>query len=825
MDAVLYELLVGRLVEAGPATPEAETLILAACEGPEALAAALHGAEVPSTAASGRAATPVHAGGVYLASITVEGFRGIGERATLELTPYPSLTLVVGRNGSGKSSFAEALELLLTGTNRRWDSRSEIWREGWRNLHHSPTRISADLVIEGRRGRTMIARDWPPDARLGEGQTSVAAHGAGAAAPIEVREWESSLAAYRPFLPHNELGALWDEGPTRLHDALAAILGLEDVTALIRALGDERLRREQALRQVTTALGPLRAQLERVDDERATAWLTATAKKGRWDVDRLAALLGGGAEDGERGPAGAPGQLGALRELAALQCPDADRVADQARRLRDAARAVVAVEATDAGRARSTASLLAAAMEHVEKHGDAECPVCGTAGAVGERWREATRAEIDRLGRLAAAAEAAHAGAGRERHLAAALLGPMPAVVLRGGEVGVDTDELRASWASWLAVEPVATLDSLADHLETTITRLGAAVASLRAAAAARLTEREDAWRPAAEAARTWLAAAREVIDRSGSLAALKEAEGWVKAEEKRLRDERFAPVADAVQANWTTMRQDSSVVLGGLRLEGAQRSASRRVTLDVSIDGMPGQALGVMSQGELNALALSLFLPRASLPESPFRFIVIDDPVQAMDPNRIDGLARVVERAATTHQTIVFTHDERLPAAVRRLGIEATVIEVVRREGSSVELRENLDPVRRHIDDAFAVANADNLPVAARRVVPSFCRLALEAACTDVVIRRRLARGERLAEVEAELTRSQKLTTHLALALYDDARRGGDVTAGILNRWGDWAQSAYARSNRGAHGADEGDLVVLCRNTERLAQAISHLQ
>ena len=71
-----------------------------------------------------------------------------------------------------------------------------------------------------------------------------------------------------------------------------------------------------------------------------------------------------------------------------------------------------------------------------------------------------------------------------------------------------------------------------------------------------------------------------------------------------------------------------------------------RRVVLDVTVDGVEGAALGVMSQGELHSLALSLFVPRATLPESPFRFIVIDDPVQSMDPARVDGLARVLEGA-----------------------------------------------------------------------------------------------------------------------------------------------------------------------------------
>ncbi len=63
--------------------------------------------------------------GVYLGAITVAGFRGIGPATTLPLQPGPGLTLVVGRNGSGKSSFAEAAEVLLTGTSLRWEGRND----------------------------------------------------------------------------------------------------------------------------------------------------------------------------------------------------------------------------------------------------------------------------------------------------------------------------------------------------------------------------------------------------------------------------------------------------------------------------------------------------------------------------------------------------------------------------------------------------------------------------------------------------------------------------------------------------------------------------
>lgn len=69
------------------------------------------------------------------------------------MTPGPGLTVVCGRNGSGKSSFAEAFEVLLTGQIRRLDDRTAVWKSTWRCLHGGDSQVSAELLLEGTRGR------------------------------------------------------------------------------------------------------------------------------------------------------------------------------------------------------------------------------------------------------------------------------------------------------------------------------------------------------------------------------------------------------------------------------------------------------------------------------------------------------------------------------------------------------------------------------------------------------------------------------------------------------------------------------------------------
>ena len=176
MDPRLHRIIVDRLDGDAEVDDEVAYLVLAACEGPGPLAETLGGASGPATVAE-TAPEPVDPPAVYLRAITVEGFRGVGPACTLDLEPGPGLTLVIGRNGSGKSSFAEGLELCLTGSNRRWQERSAVWRDGWRNLHRpEDCSLVAHLSVNGVPGRVTATRRWAAGDPLDGGSLSITGH-------------------------------------------------------------------------------------------------------------------------------------------------------------------------------------------------------------------------------------------------------------------------------------------------------------------------------------------------------------------------------------------------------------------------------------------------------------------------------------------------------------------------------------------------------------------------------------------------------------------------------------------------------------------------
>lgn len=804
-DALL-ELLFDRIVAADLPDPIAD-LLLAAYEGDQALAALGHGEQPARPTASPETTVAAEPPGMFVRAIQVEGFRGISRAATLDLQPGPGLTLVAGRNGSGKSSFAEAAEFVLTGDNKRWSSRQgKIWRDGWRNLHHArgTSRIAVDLVLAKDPGTTRVARRWAPEDDLDDGKWTVQRPGQKEQPFVDLR-WTEPLEVYRPFLSYSELGGLIDGEPSKLHDALHDLLGLERLAAAEKRLIDLRRQLDAIVAAPRATLRELKPDLLASDDPRARQAASLLDAKNP-DLEALTSLA-----TGDSAP---PGELAGLRALVGLEAPSAEAVEEAAERLVQARQQVETLSSDHAATADRVAGLLDAALEHHDAAGDGPCPVCGT-GFLDAGWRQRAGAQVDELRAVArdlATARREHEGA---RAAIRGLGRPLPNV-LAAPPAGIDTTAAHQAWHRWLEVMNRDSTDELLPAAQELGRRVGAA----RAAAETELQQRDDAWKPLAVRLAQWCEQARRAAETVQRAKEVKAAVSWFKDTRDELRNDRLTPFEAESQWVWQELRQQSNVQLGSIRLSGT--SNRRHVALNVSVDGTGSSALAVMSQGELHSLGLALFLPRATTTESPFRFVIIDDPVQAMDPAKVDGLARVLAKVAEHRQVVVFTHDDRLAEAVRRLQLPARVVEVVRGERSIVELRITDDPVRRYLDDARALASTPELPAQIRsELVAGYCRSALEAACHAAVRMRRLGRGERHEDVERTLERGHKLHQLVTLALFDDVDRGGD-TMPHLDRRDRRAATALRAVKEGVHQGYSGELHGLISDTERLVAAVS---
>ncbi len=803
MEEALHHSVISRLLEAD-LSDAAVHLVDAACDGAAQLDRALFqlGADAKPAVPATPAPVP-NPPSAFLDRIEVSGFRGIGPRTALQLNPGPGLTVVLGRNGSGKSSFAEGLEVLLTGTSRRWERRTAIWRDGWRCLHASgPTTVAATFAVEGRDRPVTLTRAWPGD--------DLGTSAAGGDSSVEELGWREPLRTFRPLLSSRDLSMALESGPSAMFDTMKSILGLEEITAAVKRLGERRRALVKARTETSNARKALLPKLA-LDDPRAVACHRALSGR-KHDLDLVEEIvLGDGTGTGEE-----QDRLAACRQLANLPLLEVDQLDLNASRLRSAVARRSRVAGTRADVAAKLADLVQQALDLQATTGQPECPVCRQ--QLPGDWRARAAQQVEEA-RSAVEAVREAQGALRDAVQAARRMIQRPPPALAAADVMGLGDQAGHAWSAWREA-PDDPLE-LAAHLEDRGLALVAAAKELREAATRKLVEMQDRWKPVATELAAWLRRARAVEAAEERRIALTDAERWLKQVEGELRDARLEPITDSAIGVWNKLRQRSSVDLTGIHLAGS--ATRRKVELDVTIDGQDGAALGVMSQGELNALALSLFLPRMLMDESPFGFLVVDDPVNSMDPSKVDGLAEVLGDAAKTRQVIVLTHDPRLGEALGRLRIDATVLRVARRDGSRVEVTPWVDPVRRHLVDARRLAHEEGKvgTELAGQLVPGFCRMAVEAACAQAVRRRRLGRGSPHEEVEAALAEAHTTHALVTLALFDDPGRQADTWGRLKNQHAPWAVDLLKLLNHGTHHGWTRELHEVVHRTETLAEGL----
>jgi hypothetical protein len=768
----------------------------------------------PDSGTASPAASPGK--GAVLTSVTVRGFRGIGPSRTVEFPPGPGLTVVTGRNGSGKSSFAEAIEVALTGANRRWlgdDGKPAhpLQQRGWRNLHHpQDPRIDLNVLVPGRNSLVTITRTWAGEPFTDSQAVATGLSGPGPV-PASALGWDEALRTYRPILSYSELGQMMTAKPIRMYDALATILGLGQLSDAQQRLADRERELAEPGKRAKVALDGLVATLAETDDARARA---AGAALGRpVDPEPVRALL---ASTGSADTA----ELSRLRRLADLDGPCVEDVSHAAERLRIAAADAADAHLTDAGDARARADLLDSALRHHQRHrSDPTCPICGEA-RLDDAWAAQAAEQIDLLREEAAEAEtAARKLQSARNHLLALIAGP-PSWL---------PDAMRPVWEAWTACRGITEDDALASSAEKAAAALAEACRQVREQAEQELAAHDEQWLRVVPQLATWLRDHDQAAAAKPLVAAVKKARDWLKGLQAELREARMRGIAETATMIWQHLCPESSVSLSSIELKGSEGYNGRSLELDVTVDDADAPALSVVSQSELFSLALALFLPRATAPESPFGFVVIDDPVQSMDPRKVEGLARVLAVVAETRQVVVFSHDTRLPDALRYHRIPAAVLEISRQDHSQVSVRKADDPVKLALDEARQVVrDLAGTPEILAEVLPGVCRIALEAALHEVVMRRVFNRGTpswRTAKIEESLRKGGKLVQLASLALFGERRADNVVHAELTQRLGAEASQVIGWCNRGSHTAvDVSDPSARIDRTARVAKGLRRL-
>ena len=792
-------------------TERAQRFALAAVLGETALEQVLASPDAPEAAEKVSAEEDAAAlQNVWLRSITVHGFRGVGPAVTLPLEPGPGLTLVLGRNGSGKSSFAEGVEAALTGSNERLTTKTVEWRKQWRNVHDGATaEVVVEFHVDGSNTPLTVRHTWNGK-DIAAAVTTVEQPGVDARDLADLG-WAEAMERFRPFLSYDDLGKVSGR-PSVGFDLLAGVLGLDAITAAQSALTSARGGLEGIIAAPATSLVTILTDLRDVDDERArraSAALTSTPP----DVQEVLSTL----RDVHSGDGGTSLRT-TLSRLSALLAPDIDVASERVKELTLASVAAGSVKGTDADDAARLADLLQAALAHHVDHGDESCPVCGQ-GSLDSTWHVNTLGEVARLRERAREVSTTNARLREALLRSRQLVLPVPAE-LTSSSHSIDTTDALAAWREWATLTEINDAEALATRIAQLLPPLADALETVRDATATRLRQMEDAWRPIAGRVQNWLdlhAAAEEAIPTYDDILS---ALNWIKAETERLRDERLAPFRAMSARIWGDLRQESNVDLGPIAFTGSGQTR-RKLDVPVTIDGVVG-GVPMLSNGELHALGLSLFLPRSTAPDSPFRFVLIDDPVQAMDPSKVDGLAKVLHDAASDRQVIVFTHDDRLAEALRRLMLPTTVLELVRRERSFVEVVPSIDPIRRYLDDARQLARTTRLPddLAAVAVAGS-CRDAVEAACQRVARQRLTAEGLTIAAIDERLRRAPTTNHRVALALLGDGRRTGQVMSTLNSLAGEpWAADVLRDVREGAH-QPRPTLDRIIKDSDRLCDLI----
>ncbi len=656
--------------------------------------------------------------------VEIEGFRGFKDRQRVLLDA--SSVLIYGPNGTGKTSFFDAIQWLLLGSLQRL----ERWRVRKNDEHivnryrgSEPAIVEAELEIAGSAVR--LRRQGKYDSGFLEWRSEDASlHGEDAE-----RRLEKALTA-RPgqdvrrllmtsaLLQQDVVREVLEDKPAQRYEQLAALLGLDELAAFDAAVRNraERLAAagraaRQALESAEDKAQTLAAQVESLQHDVRLADDVRQAREAI--VSQLqalqptvvvttvpatsadAALLQQAARTMGESLASLVQTARALRERRAsttsppeeaLQRLEEAAVAAE-RRMQEAQTAADAAEAKRAAATERSSQLTALAVQALDLLGP-QCPVCGqdiNEHDVRDRLHRRLAGESDSDVRNAmAAADVAR------RELAAAKqdvdevrkqLTPLRAAHEEAQRLLREEEELREACRSFdvprgapleiagltaIQAGDLSSAEEVLVALRVVWTAAGDLVAVLRTDTTdARLTELRSQLGRAEETVATVKEAAR--------LASAQEEQGKLlqRATTRAVTavtSKRFKRLAPTVQDIYGRLDPHPSFKTLDFDLDVYRQKGIASPVARDEAESVDADPLLVFSSSQANVTALSYFLALgwAAGPEA-LPFVLLDDPLQSMDDVNVLGFADLCRHIRRQRQLVVSTHERRLASLLQR--------------------------------------------------------------------------------------------------------------------------------------------------------------
>ncbi|MGH2941270.1 MAG: AAA family ATPase [Solirubrobacteraceae bacterium] len=619
-----------------------------------------------------------------LIAIELENFRGFvrGERLDLDADAI----LVRGENGSGKTSLIDGFLWLFCGRLQYLEARVQKLRRDEDVVRSrfaaGAARVTLEVESDGHRfafTRTGDQKETTLEA-TSDGRPVAAAEYAlanlfGHPSP------DSLQAAVLTWglLRQDAVRATLDIAGGALHERLAAIVGLEQVSGFATATS-------RAARNLLTERTALRKALASLEERHAEA-----VKRERVAAEELAA--------GQRTAEPLESELRRLAEQLPLGCrltvPDGATLAivehigrsfrdvstalaalSQRRRLwqehvhttpervEDAERAVAMArtEVDAAGRAGpATVQLARAALDVLD--GDV-CPVCGQE-VDSAMLISSLKATLDKSEQLFSAAQEASDALARANSRLSAAREHQAAVARLEADVRALEDNVRRAVAAveGLAYDGVLPVDPV--EVEIAAQMFDRVIEDMREVwRAASVTGSAHVSRLAGETA----AIADELMSATANLEHLHRRYGRAKILEQAAHAAAQSIVADALaqlEPSFAEVfdRLDPNPAFSELR---ARQDIMRNINQVVPVvrdtkRGLEANPLLVFSEGQLNVVALSYFFGMAlNAGDAMLPFLILDDPLQALDTIAVLGFGDLCRRIREERQLIVTTHDRR---------------------------------------------------------------------------------------------------------------------------------------------------------------------